>query len=162
MNYENKPYLLLYKGKSWVSRLIRWQTRSKYSHAAIFIPEEGVYEAWHIGGVQKNKDWKVLHKKGTIVDVFCPTEFDKENTQKVVEFLESQVGKKYDFRSVFRFLTRQPEHPDDKDKWFCSELASMAFMRAGYCLLKRIEPWAISPALLSYSPRLNLVGKIRV
>lgn len=38
--------IALYQGKSAISRLIRWQTRSQYSHAAFLLDDGSVIEAW--------------------------------------------------------------------------------------------------------------------
>lgn len=38
--------IALYQGKSFISRLIRWQTRSRYSHAAFLLDNGNVIEAW--------------------------------------------------------------------------------------------------------------------
>src|SRR5579871_6249457 len=38
--------IALYQGKSPISLLIRWQTRSRYSHAAFLLDDGSVIEAW--------------------------------------------------------------------------------------------------------------------
>src|SRR5215469_1941664 len=38
--------IALYQGKSLISLLIRWQTRSRYSHAAFLLDDGSVIEAW--------------------------------------------------------------------------------------------------------------------
>ena len=38
--------IALYQGKSLISLLIRWQTRSQYSHAAFLLDDGSVIEAW--------------------------------------------------------------------------------------------------------------------
>ena len=149
-------YILLYRGKSLISKLIRWQTRSIYSHASIYIEGEGNIEAWHIGGVRMKDSYCDGHKSGTIIDVFS-VDLSDEEIEKIVEYAKSKIGKKYDFRSVFRFLTRKPQNEHDKDKWFCSELVFASFKYAGINLLERIEAWAVSPALLSFSPKMKKV-----
>ena len=143
-------YILGYKGKSFVSKTIQWQTRSEYSHVSIEI--DGVnYEAWHIGGVTRNKDFCVNHTPGTPVDVLHILEQYFSRT-KLIAFLEAQLGKKYDFRGVFRFLTRR-KHPAD-EKWFCSELVASAYERAGIPL-SRIRPSYLSPRdIMGISPKI--------
>ncbi len=150
--------ILLYQGKSPISRLIRWQTRSIYSHASIYIVGEGNLEAWHVGGVRLVDKFYDGHKPDTLVDVF-KTKVTPRATDLIVRFAKNQIGKKYDFRSVFRFLTRKPEDENDREKWFCSELVFASFQYGGIDLLKRIEPWAVSPSLLSMSPKLMQVDQ---
>ena len=48
--------IALVRGTGWMSRLIQWQTRSEYSHAALVVPDVGngllVVEAWQKSGVR--------------------------------------------------------------------------------------------------------------
>jgi len=141
----------LYKGRSLISRLIRWQTRSTYSHASLILPDNTVIEAW-TGGVR----WQRIHDghtKGTVVDVFEPIGVFTAgifNSLAVEQFARSQIGKGYDYLSVARFVTRT--RGDRQARWFCSELVFQAYLAGGLRLLERIEPWAVSPALLRLSP----------
>lgn len=145
--------ILAYRGKSWVSKAIRWQTRSKYSHIAIELDNGSVIEAWHIGGVAHNKNFKVAHTPGTLVDVFgIIGDFDEVAASV---FLLDQVGKKYDFGSIVRFMTRRTEPHDDK--WFCSELAMEALHAGGVDILKRIPASHVSPGQLVTSPILAFI-----
>jgi len=145
--------ILAYKGLSWVSKAIRWQTRSPYSHIAIELDDGSVIEAWHIGGVAHNPSFRTVHTKGTPVDVFAV--MDKYNYEDVVTFLLDQVGKKYDFGSIARFMTRRAEPHDDK--WFCSELAMAGVSKGGVDLLKRIPASHVSPGQMVTSPLLGYV-----
>jgi hypothetical protein len=69
-------------------------------------------------------------------------------------FLESQIGKKYDFAGILGFgLSANLEC---KDKWFCSELVFAAAQYAGIELLRRIKAHKVSPGLLDVSPKMKL------
>src|SRR5690606_21875536 len=70
-------------------------------------------------------------------------------------FLEKQTGKSYDYRMVFRFITRLQETRKSRGKWFCSELVFAALQQCGIDLLSRTEPWEVSPGLLARSPYLQ-------
>lgn len=144
------PLIALYRGKSVISRLIQWQTRSPYSHAAIYFPKtQEVIEAWHIGGVQKNKVLE-LHTEGTEIDLFrVNADVDWE---EAVWFATSKIGKRYDFTDIFRFLTRTPAILDNK--WFCSELVFESLKHAGTPLLSRVNSWEVTPGMLALSPLL--------
>jgi len=156
--------ILLYRGKSLISKAIQWQTRSPYSHAAIalddgYIGSTPVYEAWHIGGVAKNPNPFAVHTPGTPIDAFV-VEGVNLDLDAMRRWADAQVGKGYDFVSVFRFVTRrQAPH---NSKWFCSELVE-AICRAGNGnapVLLRGEPSLMSPRDLSMSPRLRYIGRI--
>lgn len=145
--------ILAYRGLSWISKAIRWQTRSKYSHIGIELNDGSVIEAWHIGGVKRNKTFRTVHSKKTKVDVFEITgQYDEK---KVLEFLTMQIGHKYDFRSIVRFITRKSSHISPN--WFCSELANEAFRKGGLDLLSRISSSHISPRDIGVSPMLRLI-----
>lgn len=119
--------ILGYQGVSWVSKIIRWQTRSKYSHIAIMLPDKTTIEAWMVGGdrwlkgkVVHRDNFSIGHTDGTKVTVFdiVDPEFDDI---KALEYLFKQVGKPYDWKSVLRFLTHLPASVNGK--LFCSEVA---------------------------------------
>jgi uncharacterized protein YycO len=148
--------ILLYKGKSFVSKLIKWQTFGPYSHAAWWLRDGTVIEAWHKGGVTHNDSPATLHTPGTEIDVFSIPGIDDF---AVEQFLISQVGRKYDFAPVLRgFIFRVKR--DNPDKWFCSELVHAACDAAGTQLLHRVPDWKIPPTLLSYSPLLVPEGTL--
>ena len=141
--------ILAYQGESFISKAIRFQTRSKYSHIAVMLDDGSVIEAWHKGGVQKSSDFSTLHDPGTKVDVFrIDGEYDKYQVER---FLRDQIGKKYDFLSVARFLSRRKTLHNDK--YFCSELAEYAFAFAGLLLLNG-NPSEHSPRDTVLSPHL--------
>lgn len=145
------PLILQYRGISWVSRLIRWQTRSCYSHSAVMLRDGSVVEAWHRGGVLRS-DYDTNHTPGTVVDVFTIEAPLAANQME--SFLLDQLHLKYDWRGVLRFLTRRGPHPNRR--WFCSELVAAA-ARAGGVHLLHLAPEMVSPrdigasAMLKYS-----------
>lgn len=146
----NAPKVLLFKGRGLVSRLIRWQTNGKYSHAAIQLGDGRIIEAWHKPAKVRVrpplKDW-------SNVEAFTVEGMTEDRWQKATEFLEAQLGKKYDFGGVMRFVTRWRKKQDDK--WFCSELVFQAIKESGVDLLARIECSQVSPTVLSFSPLLH-------
>jgi uncharacterized protein YycO len=147
--------VLLFKGKGVISRSIRWQTDGVYSHAAILLDDgKTIVEAWHTGtGVRKKilKDW-------TNIDVYeipCITQAQKV---KVELFLNSQLGKGYDYWGILRFLTRRDRN--NPEKWFCSELVVAALWQAGIELFAPFVPaYKVSPELISYSPRIFCIQR---
>lgn len=142
----------LYRGKSLVSKAIQFQTRSPYSHVAFQFAEYEIYEAWHIGGVRKLRYATEGHSPGTAIDVcrvHLPPDF---SVDKAREFAEEQVGKGYDFKSVWRFLSRRSVALDDR--WFCSEYL-LATCEAGGAELLRILPSMATPRDVDISPLLS-------
>ena len=140
--------VLGYKGISLVSKLIRWQTRSEYSHAAVELSDGSVIEAWHRGGVCHVDDFREQHEPGTKVDVFT-FDHDGFDEKAAINFLLNQVGKKYDRKSILRFVTRRMDPANDR--WICSELVE-AGLRAGQKLVLRGPPSTHSPRDTFLSP----------
>lgn len=145
--------IALYKGISLLSRLIRWYSRSEYSHAAWIDPDTGAcYEAW-TNGVRMVPSFESCHTPGTHVDIFA-TPANREQSLAIRRFHQQLVGKAYDWHGIFHFVTRRPEHARDQDRWFCSELVVAAYRAAGVPLLARVEPYKVYPSMLAWSPLL--------
>jgi uncharacterized protein YycO len=148
--------ILAYKGKSITSWLIKFQTRSKYSHIAIQLTDGAVIEAWQSGGVRRIANPFIDHKSGTEIDVFdIIVKFDE---QTVEDYLYSAIGQGYDYNSVFRFVTRK-NAPTNEEK-FCSELAELAMIEGGLSLLNG-NPSHHSPRDTMLSPYLKFRETIK-
>jgi hypothetical protein len=163
-NQQRTVELALYRGKSLVSRIIKWISWGIYSHAAIRLPDKGgiIYEAWEGVGVRKGISISDGHTLGTRVDIY-PVVITDYEYDIIVQSLESQIGKKYDFKGVFRFspflrmfFSKYPS-ASEHNKWFCSELVLWALGRAGVILLND-EPWKVSPSDIAKSPLLKMTG----
>jgi hypothetical protein len=143
----------LYKGKTMISRLIKWQTRGEYSHAALIV--DGVlYEAKEFKGVLKRKAYDDEDK--ITYDDFLVS-IEKEKKAPLVEFLEKQLSKKYDYISVLRFITRSQETRKSAGKWFCSEIIFAALKKVGIVLFNLTEPFEVNPDDLKRSVVTNKV-----
>lgn len=137
-----------------MSRLIQWQTRSEYSHAALVVPDVAngllVVEAWQKSGVRIYRPTR--HERTTQMDLH-DVEVTPQEQEAIYSWASSQVGKKYDWKSVFRFVTRR--RGVHEDTWFCSEFVFQAFHLAGVDLLARTPAWRVDPGLLARSPLLK-------
>lgn len=145
-----------------VSKVIKTWHRGEYSHVALFPngPEGSVLEAWR-GGVQENPHWQTRHKAGTKVDLFEPIfEIPERNERELLNFLRSQIGKKYDLLGIMGFATRR--NWNALDRWFCSEYVCAGFNFINYFLFRRVEPHKISPVWMSRTPLLRMVGEIEL
>lgn len=153
-----QPIICLHRGTSLVSRLIRWQQRSEYSHASILFPSGLHYESREGKGVLCHDKFTLTNKTET-VDRFVFTEpLTDDEIVAGLDFLAAQVGKKYDWPMVFGFVSRSPhEGPSSEGRYFCSELVAHWTMAMGpkRMLLHRIDPWAMSPGHIGYSPLIS-------
>lgn len=144
-------------GSGLISRAIRWQTRGRYSHAAILFSDGVLIEARERFGVRRLWPYAAAVYLGAErAELFRLTVPVQEAPARA--FAEAQLGKAYDIGSVLRFITRSQETRTGSGKWFCSELTFATLTKAGAPPLARIEPWAVSPEHLSHSPHLESVG----
>ena len=167
--------ILAYRGTSWVSKAIRWQTRSPYSHIAArstealwvkrsygekLWPANHVIEAWQKGGVSMHESISTVHTPGTKVDIYgFEPQLNSTEVGWFAGYLMQQLGKAYDFHAIFHFLTREPMSHWKKNKWFCSELIFEASLAAGRNLLERCSAWEIPPRDIPRSPLLTYIGQ---
>lgn len=147
--------IALYRGRSLISRLIRWQTRSEYSHAAWVCADRSVIEAWWPHGVRHVAHPFVGHTPGTEIDLWAVSGLMEVQRLAIERFLLSQRGKPYDIRGVVRFVSRRPG--GRQTRWFCSELLAAALDLAGAPLL-HAAPHLLAPGHLPWSTRVFLAG----
>lgn len=118
--------ILLMRGHGLISATIRWQTRCWASHAALYVGGGNVIEAWPSKvRLNKQKSWENV--KALTNPALGPDDWDR-----VEKTMRSQIGKKYDYGAVLRFLSWQRDKDSDNDKWFCFELLHYALRRAGF------------------------------
>lgn len=149
---DGLPRILLFHGRGAVSWMIRTQTRSYFSHAAILLPDgRHIIEAWQ--GTNR-----VQHKAITSWDgvyQFSVPTMTADGWQRTMEFLEKAIsqGWRYDYRGVARFLTRRM-YEFQHGRAFCSSLVHEAILQGGVRLL-RCNSGLVSPAMLDLSPLVN-------
>ena len=139
-----------YKGKSWVSKAIKFVTRGQYSHTAIMLADDCIVEAWEgSNSVRVIESLAEGHKPGTPVDIYS-VRMGSEQERVFREFVLAQVGKKYDYWGIFGFLRRKDLQRGES--WFCSELFAAGCEKAGVTLLKNVRPSQVSPSMVTRSP----------
>jgi hypothetical protein len=143
------PAVLLVRGTGFWSILIRWITRSCWSHAALMTREGTVIDSRPGKGVSEHEDpmdW-------SLVDVFDPVGITDKQWDAVIAAARADVGFiHYDYWGDAKFLVGLD---DDSRKKFCSEGLADWFATGGFPLLVRTQPWKVSPAHLGMSPRLD-------
>jgi len=172
-NYLKPHDLLLYKRKSFVSKLIQWGTKSVYSHVAVILNPQ-IYlavesDTGHQSGVRA-VDLRKLDEG--IVDVYrIKVDFGFDG-DKVVSYLVNCLGAKFDYVGVtwlgilkgigaltgFKY---QPYNQFQKDKdYFCSELVYQAFDAGGLDIVPQIDKAEItSPGDIAHSELLAKVAR---
>jgi len=114
-------------GKGFYSFLIKLFTFGKYTHCGIVI--DGILYQSVIGKGVYSKPW---NPKGWTAKDIPVSHINKEDAKK---FLIEEIGCGYDLIGVlhFIFFFLKPS----KNKWFCSELASEATIKAGFLNRKK-------------------------
>lgn len=167
--------VVLYRGRGFISSAIRWQTRSQFSHTSLLFADRTIssidqffsvgsvagkiqikssgheiIESWQGAGVQATK---LGGTEGIRFYRIHSSAVDADFWQRAHEFCSLKINMRYDYRSVFQFVTRS--RPAANDAWFCSELVFAALRHAGLDLLARIDPHEVSPGMLALSPYLK-------
>ena len=142
--------VLLFTGGDPIASIVKWQSRSHYSHAALLIPGTNrVLESYPFYGVRtrelKAKDWERIHAYE--VPGMTPRMWDA-----ACAFAANQIGSSYDWRSVLKFVTRTPAK--ENGKWFCSELVFKA-LEVSYLRPLQMKAEYVNPGHLPASPYLR-------
>ena len=140
--------VLLFKGGDWISWVVKWQSRSIYSHAALLIPGTLTCIESYPGVGVRHRD--LTAEDLDRADIYDVAGLTPEGWQKAIEFAEKQMGKSYDWLGVFRFMDKVPAR--DNNRWFCSELVHKSIAEGGVRLLERIPSAEVSPMHLGISP----------
>jgi uncharacterized protein YycO len=137
--------------QNFISWAIRRRTWGKFSHVQIIV---NVGETISVVSADSNgvfcrdvteEEW------GNYAILTCP-EITEEERKNVVNFCLSQIGKPYDFVGLASFLLYKEMQSDNR--WFCSEIAYIAYKQAGIRLQRRVKQDFISPRDLYISPSL--------
>ena len=96
----------------------------KWSHSAV-LNDGWVYDTTLASGVRKIEfdRWLDHYPKYTWVMVDVPDE------PEAMLFLETQIGKPYDWTALFGLLFQR--NWQEEDSWFCSELVEAALVAGG-------------------------------
>ncbi len=165
--------IALYQGKSWVSRVIRWLTRGRYSHAAWLLDDGTVMEAWTPGGFRHVgaghgdiiQGLSARHTPGTVVDIYAFDPPLSDRQQIMLDILvRSDLGKAYDWRMVLKFLplpwvNRNRQSVDELKAVFCSEEVCDRAEAVGRTLL-RAKPFEIAPSQVAWATGLRFEQRV--
>ena len=133
--------ILLFRGKSALSKMQRAVTRGKYDHVALLIRSTSnnnlfLFEVTGVEGVAlllwadfMLYSWHLLYSRLT----FKKIHYDRSepNIRKLNEFIENVRGMEYNLSAGKLMRNRQDKDPKNKKGFFCSELIATA--------LKKIE-----------------------
>ena len=130
-----------FKGKSWVSKAIRYFTRSKdYSHIAVLLDDCNLIEAWK---GRTHRSFFSEHTKDTIYEIWSLGVPDNVHYHCMKYYQHpATVQTPYDYFGIAGFILKKTVK-QSKKRLFCSELA-MTPLSSAMCWGK-IVPSHISP-----------------
>jgi len=128
-----------FRGKSWVSKAIRYFTRSKdYSHIAILMEEQKgiLIEAWTHGGLTQWTDYSSIdkHTPGTKYEIWT-LEVPDDVYEHCMNYYKHHAEQKtrYYYAGILGFIFKKSVK-QNKNKLFCNEEAITPLCEA--------MPWA--------------------
>lgn len=131
-----KIYYRVVRGRSgFYDRLIRWYSRSPYTHAEFCWPLDNPTPPKYLGA--QTKGGVAIRPSDYLEQPFDTFAVEVTLTQAtaVRAFLLAQVGKPYDFRAIAGMVFQGLDRGKSDRAWFCSELLFHAFAQAGKYLL---------------------------
>jgi len=122
-------------------KLVRWFTRSKYSHVELCFTEDLAFSA---------DAWQTKRTR-FIKANFNPAHWDYRdfvvNLPQWQQMYDAAVvinNRPYDYLGILSFVTRSSRQ--DQDKWFCSEVACYLLQHAGF--FRTLNPARTTPQML--------------
>jgi hypothetical protein len=157
-----KGDILLVDGTSKISMAIKYITQSTWSHAALFIGKNKTSSGKHTtvpslieADVTEGVRVVSLNNYCHMHTRICrPVGLSTEDIEKVINFMTSKIGYKYDLKNIFdlaRYLIQSPPVPSkhrrrllalgsgDPTKAICSSLIAQAFQSVQYPILPVID-----------------------
>ena len=143
--------VLLVEGTQRFSRGIKYLTQSNWSHSALYLGEEKIFEADIEEGV-RIVDLELYRDYHTRI---CrPCHLRDEDLQTIIDFCKSRVGYTYDLKNIFdlaRYLLPAPPVPNrwkrkllefgsgDPTKVICSSIIANAYQKVHYPILPEVK-----------------------
>jgi hypothetical protein len=169
----NDGDVLLYRGRSIPSKIIRWATRSSYSHAGIAVwwnDRLMVLEAVGRGVMVTPLSWNVQAYHGDVELFSCIRKLTSRERDTLIGFAQAELGKEYDRWSAIvlglKILFQRDREKRDalrrERKLFCSFYVAQAYNAAGVDLKEGVSDRFMSPGDVAASPMLRKVGPLRV
>jgi len=145
-----KVKIAFYKEKAgWIDRVIRWWTKSPYSHVEMVMPDNYTWmgiSPFLTGQVDKRTKTDFDPEKWDFVSL----EINELQHEIIQDFFTETKGCKYDWIGM---LLSQclPFHIKRKNKWYCSEWIAYALRIAGvidWKIIKIYDQADLSPGKL--------------
>jgi hypothetical protein len=166
--------IVLFSGADLVSRIIRWRTKSVYSHAGIVAwwnERLMVLEAVGKGVVARPISYVINNCKDRIDYYRLREEFPAtaDQRKKMVVFAQRQLGQKFAtrrlltffFRLLFNMKMTKKEGRKPPGKFFCSQYVSAIYREGGFDLEIKFSDKFTTPCHIAESRLLEFVGTVK-
>lgn len=143
------------RGFSPFSAIIRWKTEGPWNHVAIGYSGATVCEAMPRGVALNPTEnyraqwWVQLRWNSGLVAHALRDELERA--------MENRIGRKYDWAGVLGFSLFVPGNINNREKYFCSELACDVYRDVGLTLVKRRASGLVPPQDVVECPMLDVV-----
>jgi hypothetical protein len=165
--------ILLYEGLNLASRVIRWATRSRYSHAGIAVwwnDRLMVMEAVGRGVSVTPLSSNIKHYHGHVQWFSTRDEVQVDRRQQLVQFAQEELGKEYAlWKAVllgfYLVLKKDREKRDElarENKLYCSWYVAQVYNAAGLDLKKGVSDRFMTPEDIARSPLLVHKGPLKI
>jgi len=145
-----KIHVALYRGKgTWPNAIVRWWTKSIYSHAELILPDGvtwmGISPFVH-SVVMKRTITEFNPEKWDLIDI----DVTQEQLEMIMQFFEDTRDQGYDWVGMLlsQFLPCKIKH---RKRWYCSEWIAYALRIAcvlDWRALRLYDRKDLSPAVL--------------
>lgn len=164
--------ILLFKGKGWLSSIIKWKTNSSYSHAGIVLwwnDRLMVLEAVGRGVIATPISYNLTKYEGGI-DYFRPSfDIEPDTRTAMAQFSQAQLGKEYDTGQLLKFGLKlmlgsklsSSDRAQKAGQYFCSQYVADIYARHGLDLALGLSDDYTSPDRLAESEKLEFVGTLK-
>ena len=165
--------VFMYKGKKIFPRLIRWLTKSPYSHAGIAVwwnerlmIMEAVMRGVRVAPLSRS----IYHHKGNVEWFSCKKEIAEEDRVRMVIFAQEELGKSYarwkavlfGLRVLFKRDLSEKDELRMENKLFCSQYVAQIYNSIGLDLKKNREDRFMSPGDIAKSSLLEKRGEFKI
>lgn len=131
-------------GNNIAAVAIKLATQCRWYHCGALTDDGVVYEARFAKGVIKS-DLDEFKSRGHYLII----DYDVDDVTAATDFLESQVGKKYDYTGLYGYLTMDRDW-QKPDSWYCSELLSAALDNGGTPVVSKLVGGVSPRDLITY------------
>ena len=167
--------ILMFKGVGFVSKIIKWRTKSAYSHAGIVAwwnDRLMVLEAVGKGVEARPISYALNHYKGSF-DYYRLKEevpITAEQRKKMIVYAQRQLGKGYAtgqlirffFKLLFNLKMASKDEGKPPGKFFCSQYVSAVYNEGGFDLAIEFGDKFTTPNQIAKSKLLEYVGTVKL